>query len=140
MEAIEREDLKDDPRFKDQSGRAKNSDDVEEIVIDWLKPLTKEEALRRLREKKVPCDPVPEIDEVLEDPQLKHRGMILELLHPLSGGTGIKAAGFPIHFTECQAGLQDPAPYPGQHSEEVYKDLLGISQGDMERLKEGGII
>jgi len=117
-----------------------NSDDVEEIVLDWLKPLTKEEALRRLREKKVPCDPVPEIDEVFNDPQLNHRGMIQELLHPLTGGTGIKAAGFPIHFTEHQAGLQDPAPYPGQHSEEIYKGLLGISQEELEKLKEGGII
>ena len=140
LEAIERQDLKEDPRFKNQVGRAKNSDDVEEIVLDWLKPLTKEEALRRLREKKVPCDPVPEIDEVFEDPQLKHRGMIQELLHPISGRTGIKTAGFPIHFTECQAGLQGPAPYPGQHSEEIYKGLLGISQEELDKLKEEGII
>lgn len=140
LEAIEREDLKDDHRFKDQVGRAKNSDDVEEIVLDWLKPLTREEALRRLREKKVPCDPVPEIDEVFDDPQLNHRGMIQELIHPLSGGTGIKAAGFPIHFTECQAGLQEPAPYPGQHNEDVYGGLLGIPQEEMAKLRQGGII
>jgi crotonobetainyl-CoA:carnitine CoA-transferase CaiB-like acyl-CoA transferase len=140
LDAIERQDLKDDDRFKDQVGRAKNSDDVEEIVLDWLKPLNKEEALRRLRENKVPCDPVPEIDEVFEDPQLNHRGMIQELLHPLTGGTGIKAAGFPIHFTESQAGLKEAAPYPGQHNEEVYGGLLGISQKEMAMLKQGGII
>ena len=140
LEAIEREDLKDDDRFKDQVGRAKNSDDVEEIVLDWLKPLTKEDALGRLREKKVPCDPVPEIDEVFDDPQLKHRGMIQELIHPMSGGTGIKTAGFPIHFSELQAGLGESAPYPGQHSEEIYKGLLGISQEELARLKEEGII
>lgn len=140
LAAIEREDLKDDPRFKDQVGRSKNSDDVEEIVVNWLRPLTKEKALKRLREKKVPCNPVPEINEVFEDPQLRHRGMIQELIHPLSGRTGIKAAGFPIHFTECQAGLHEPAPYPGEHNEEVYGGLLGISQQEMERLKEERII
>ena len=121
-------------------GRAKNSDEVEKIVVPWLKPLTKEEALRRLRENKVPCDPVPEIDEVFGDPQLNHRGMIQELIHPLSGGTGIKAAGFPIHFTECQAGFQEPAPYPGEHSEEIYKGLLGISQDELDELKKEGTI
>ena len=140
LEAIEREDLKEDPRFKNQEGRYKNSDDVEEIVIDWLKSLTKEEALRRLREKKVACDPVPEINEVLEDQQLRSRGMIQELVHPISGGTGIKSAGFPIRFTELQAELGEPAPYPGQHNEEIYNGLLGISQNEMEKLREEGII
>jgi formyl-CoA transferase len=140
LEAIERQDLKEDPRFKNQVGRYKNSDDVEEIVLEWLKDLTKEDALRRLRKKKVPCDPVPEINEILEDPQLKFRGMIQELIHPMSGRTGIKTAGFPIHFSELQAGLGESAPYPGQHNEEIYRDLLGISQEELINLKDEGII
>ena len=138
--ALGREDLKEDPRFKTQEGRSKNSDEVEGIVRQWLSDLSVEEAIERLREKRVACDSVPDIDQVLEDPQLKYRGMIQELRHPKSGPTGIKTAGFPIHFTECQAGLQDPAPYPGQHNEEVYHGLLGIPREEIEKLKEEGII
>jgi crotonobetainyl-CoA:carnitine CoA-transferase CaiB-like acyl-CoA transferase len=140
LEAIGREDLKEDPRFKNQEGRFKYSDDVEVIVHAWLKGLTKEAALKALREKKVPCDPVPEISEVLEDPQLKFRGMIQELAHPLSGKTGLQTAGFPIHFSELPAGFPSPAPYIGQHNQEIYGGILGISDAEMEKLKEEGII
>jgi len=49
--AIGREDLKEDPRFQNQEGRSKNSDVIERVVLDWLRNLTVEEALERLREK-----------------------------------------------------------------------------------------
>ena len=107
---------------------------------EWLKGLTKEGALRTLRAKRVPCDPVPEIPDVLEDPQLKFRGMMPELLHPNSGPTGLKSAGFPINFSELPAGFSSPAPYIGQHNQEVYGSLLGISNAEMERLKSEGVI
>lgn len=139
-EAIGREDLRDDIRFKTQEGRSKNSDEVERIALEWLKDLTVDEALERLRKKRVACDSVPAIDKVLEDPQLKFRGMIQELLHPKSGVTGIKTAGFPIHFTEYLAGFSKPAPYPGEHNHEIYNGLLGISEEEMLNLKDEGII
>jgi crotonobetainyl-CoA:carnitine CoA-transferase CaiB-like acyl-CoA transferase len=93
-----------------------------------------------LRAKKVPCDPVPEPPEVLEDPQLKFRGMMPELLHPHSGPTGLKAAGFPIHFSGLPGGFASPAPSIGQHNREVYGGLLGISVAEMEKLENEGII
>ncbi|MEJ2586904.1 MAG: CoA transferase [Deltaproteobacteria bacterium] len=140
VDAIGREDLKEDPRFQNQEGRFKNSDVIERIVLDWLKNLGVEDALKRLREKRVACDSVSEIPEVLSDPQLKSRGMIQELAHPKSGKTGIKTAGFPVHFTEAGAGLDTPAPFPGQHNEEIYKGLLGISEAEMLKLKDEEII
>jgi len=140
VDAIGREDLKEDPRFHNQEGRSKNSDVIESIVCDWLKNFTVEGALKRLRENRVPCDSVMEIEDVLNDPQLKSRGMINELYHPKSGKTGIKTAGFPVHFTESDAGLTESAPYPGQHTEEIYKGLLGISEEELRRLKDKEII
>jgi crotonobetainyl-CoA:carnitine CoA-transferase CaiB-like acyl-CoA transferase len=98
--------------------------------------LTKEEALKRLPAKKVPSNPIPEIEEVLEDPQLKFRGMIQELSHLMSGRTGINTAGCRVHFSEHAAGLDAAAPYPGQHSEEIYPELRGVSQEEMAKLKE----
>ena len=86
------------------------------------------------------CDSVIEIEDVLNDPQLTSRGMILELAHPKSGKTGIKTAGFPVHFTETDAGLTESAPYPGQHNEEIYRGLLGISEEEMINLRDEEII
>jgi len=140
LKAIGREDLDADDRFKNQEGRFKYSDQVELIVNQWLGDLTKEEALNRLRDKKVPCDAVPEFDEVLECPQLKHRDMIREVIHPVSGPTGLKVAGFPIKFATSKAGLESPAPFCGEQSEEVYKGLLGLSDEDIEALKEESTI
>jgi crotonobetainyl-CoA:carnitine CoA-transferase CaiB-like acyl-CoA transferase len=140
LEAIGREDLKEDRRFKNQEGRFKHSDDVEVIVKEWLKGLTKEGALKTLRAKKVPCDPIPEIPEVLKDPQIKFRGMVQELFHPTSGPTGLTSAGFPIHFSELPGGFLSPAPFIGQHNREVYGGILGISDAEMEKLKSEGII
>jgi crotonobetainyl-CoA:carnitine CoA-transferase CaiB-like acyl-CoA transferase len=140
LEAIGREDLKEDSRFKNQEGRFKHSDEVEIVVKEWLKGLTQEGALRTLRAKKVPCDAVPEIPEVLEDPQLKARGMMPELLHPQSGPTGLKAAGFPVQFSERPGGYSNPAPSIGQHNQQVYGGILGISDAEMEKMKGEGVI
>jgi len=71
--AIQREDCLEDPRFQNLEDRLKNAHAVEAIVTEWSEKLRKEEALKILREKRIPCDPVPEIQEVLEDPQLKSR-------------------------------------------------------------------
>ena len=140
LEAIQREDCLRDPRFRNLEDRLKNAQEVEAMVTEWSKNLSTEEALKILREKKIPCDPVLEVKEVLEDPQLKSRGMIQELMHPLSAQTGLKAAGFPIRFSELPAEYSGPAPFLGQHNEEIYRGLLGFSKEEMEQLDKEGII
>lgn len=140
LEAIGREDCFLDPRFRNLADRLNHAQELEEMVTAWSTRATTEEALSALRKKNVACDPVLEVREVLEDPQLKSRGMIRELTHPLSGGTGIKTAGFPIRFSKLPADYPGPAPLLGQHNEEIYMGLLGFSAEEMERLKKEGII
>ena len=84
--------------FKNQEGRFKHSDEVEIVVKEWLQGLTKEGALRTLRAKKVPCDPVPETPEVLEDPQLKFRGVMPELLTPIAARPALRQPASPFIF------------------------------------------
>lgn len=140
LEAIQREDCLKDPRFTNLSDRLKNSNEVEAMVTEWSKNLSTEEALKALRKKQVPCDPVLEIKEVLQDPQLKSRGMIQELKHPISGPTGLKTAGFPIHFSELPAESPSPAPLLGQNNDDIYKGLLGFSKEEMAQLQKERII
>ncbi|MFH1757904.1 MAG: CoA transferase [Pseudomonadota bacterium] len=140
LEAVGREDLKNDSRFKNPEGRFKHADEVEKIASEWIKDKTQEAALEGLRAKNVPCDPVPEIPQVLNDPQLQYRGMIQDLIHPLSGKTGLKAAGFPIRFSALPAAPYAPAPYPGKHNQEIYQGLLGIATEELEAMEKEGII
>ena len=140
LEAIQREDCLKDPRFKNLEDRLQNAADVEAMVTEWSKNLSSREAMRVLREKKIPSDPVLEVKEVLEDPQLKSRGMIQELMHPMGVKTDLKAAGFPIRFSELPAEYPGPAPMLGQHNQEIYTGLLGFSKKEMEQLEKEGII
>ena len=140
LRAIRREECLNDPRFKNLEDRLRNANEVEALVTEWSKGLSSEKALRILRENGIPGDPVLEVKEVLEDPQLMSRGMIQELMHPLGGNTGVKAAGFPIRFSELPAEYPGPAPMLGQHNEEIYMGLLGFSREEMKQLEKEKII
>jgi crotonobetainyl-CoA:carnitine CoA-transferase CaiB-like acyl-CoA transferase len=140
LEAIQREDCLKDPRFANPEERVDHMDEVEALVTEWSRNRSTEEALGVLRKRKVPCDPVLEVKEVLEDPQLKARGMIQELEHPLNPRTGAKTAGFPIRFSVRPAEDIAPAPLLGHHNEEIYRGLLGLSREEMEELRKEKII
>jgi crotonobetainyl-CoA:carnitine CoA-transferase CaiB-like acyl-CoA transferase len=66
--------------------------------------------------------------------------MIQEVIHPVSGTTGLKVSGFPIKLTEMEAGFTASAPFPGQHTEEILTQLLGVGKGEIEELKEEEVI
>jgi CoA:oxalate CoA-transferase len=66
--------------------------------------------------------------------------MIQELKHPLGRNTGVKAAGFPIRFSELPADYPGPAPMLGQHNEQIYMGLLGFSREEMKQLEKEGVI
>lgn len=140
LEAIEREDCLKDPRFKNPEDRVDHMEEVEAVVTEWSRNRSMEEALRTLRKRKIPCDPVLEVKEVLEDPQLKARGMIQELVHPLNPKTGVKTAGFPIRFSARPAEEISSAPLLGYNNDEIYRGLLGLSKEEMEELKAEKVI
>lgn len=136
LEAIGRGDCLKDPRFENLEDRVDHMEEVEAVVTEWSRNRSTEEALRTLRKRKIPCDPVLEVKEVLEDPQLKARGMIQELEHPLNPKTGAKTAGFPIRFSARPVENISPAPFLGHNNEEIYGGLLGLSKEEMEELRK----
>ena len=140
LEAIEREDCLKDPRFKNPEDRVDHMEEVEALVTEWSQNRSTEEALGALRKRRIPCEPVLEVKDVLEDPQLKARGMIQDLEHPLNPKTGAKTAGFPIRFLERPAREIAPAPLLGHNNEEVYRGLLGLSMEEMEELRKEKVI
>jgi crotonobetainyl-CoA:carnitine CoA-transferase CaiB-like acyl-CoA transferase len=84
---------------------------------------------------------VATIPEVLEDPQLKARGMIVNLEHPEFGKVeGAVAHGIPIKLSESKGGFDRTAPYLGAHNEEVYCGWLGYAREELERWQKEGII
>lgn len=141
LRAIGREDLKEDPRYCTSASRVKNVREVEALIGNWMREKSTQEALDGLRKNRVPCSHVLEIQDVLQDPQLKHRGMMVDLAHPVYGKIhGATGSGFPIRYSEMNVQYDHPAPRLGEHNEEIYSGLLGYDQEKLARLKKEGII
>jgi CoA:oxalate CoA-transferase len=85
----------------------------------------------------VPVAPIYQLDEVVEDPQVKARGMIVELEHPRAGK--VRQPNFPIRFSRTPAAA-GAAPTLGQHNEEILSDLLGYGVEEIKALRKKGII
>jgi crotonobetainyl-CoA:carnitine CoA-transferase CaiB-like acyl-CoA transferase len=101
--------------------------------------LTKEknEWFEMLRTRDVAVAPVHELDEVFLDPQVVHRGMVVDVEHPRLGK--VRQVGIGPKFSETPGEIRSTAPVPGQHTEEIVAGL-GYSEGDIRRLREAGAI
>lgn len=141
LRAMGREDLKEDARYRLSASRVQNVREVEALIKDWIKEKTTQEALQILRKNRVPCSPILEIQEVLNDPQLKHRNMIANLVHPIYGKVpGASGAGVPFKFSEIDLQYDKPAPILGENNEEIYSQLLGYDGQKLAQLKKEEVI
>ncbi len=141
LRAMDREDLAEDPKFRRSASRVKNVNEVEALIRDWLKEKISQTAIEILRRNQVPCSPVLEIQDVLQDPHLKHRKMIVDLPHPVYGQVcDACAAGFPIKCSEVDLQYDNPAPLLGQDNEEIYGQFLKFDGAKLAQLKKEGVI
>jgi crotonobetainyl-CoA:carnitine CoA-transferase CaiB-like acyl-CoA transferase len=141
VKAMGREDLVEDARYKRLDHRMQNADEVDALVESWTMTKNKQEVVDILVQAGVATGPVATIPEVLADPQLKHRGMIVDLFHPELGKVqGAVAHDIPVKLSESKGSLDLPAPYLGAHNEEIYGKWLGYSPEEVRKLKEEGTI
>lgn len=128
--AIERTDLADDPRFANNSARVEHRASLIAIIAEIFLGRGNEAWLKLLNEAEVPCAPVQTIDKVFQAPQVLHRDMLLEVEHPTAGK--VSMAGIPVKFSRTPASVRLPPPLLGQHTEEVLKAWLGMSDEAVE--------
>ena len=141
LRAIGRDDLIDDERYADMTGRLENNEEIDEIIVAWTKERDTGEAVRRLREGGVICGPVRNIRDILAWPHLRERGMIGELPHPrLSAVPGVHAQGFPFKLEKSPGGYEHHAPLIGEHNDEIYGNVLGLGVDELEQLKKSGVV
>ena len=109
---------------------------VKPVVEDWFKDRTKRE-LEDLAGDDVPLCAVKNIKEVVEDPHIAARDMIVDVQYP-EGKVGM--FGTPIQLSATPADAAGHAPRLGQHNARVYADLLGIDADELQRLKSVGAV
>jgi len=108
------------------------------LAAAWAADKTVEEALRLLDEAHIPCGTVQTITEVVEDPQVKAREMVVDIDHPGSGS--VPLPGIVTKMSKTPGGIETPAPKVGQHNEEIFGRLLGLSMEEISELKEKKVV
>ncbi len=120
LAVLGRNDLVDDPRFADRQHRMEHRTDIQVLLDKTFATGTREEWLDRLREADVPCAPLQNLAEVIEDPQVRHLGMVAEVEHPVAGSRQLLGSGVNLHGTPTRLG---PAPLAGEDTEHILAEL-----------------
>ncbi len=109
-----------------------------EDVEKWVAERPVEEVVGLLAKTGVPVAPVMDLDQVKANEHAKAREMFVKVDHPTLGEVSLP--GFPIKFSETKGDITMPAPLLGQHNEEVYSELLGLSKERLEELRKEGVV
>ena len=125
-------------RFKTNSQRIIHCEALIPLIAATMRTRSKREWIQALEAANVPCGPINNMKEVLEDPQVQHRKLRVDMPHPLGGVAPVVRS--PLRLSETPVEYRLPPPMLGQHNEEVLKGLLGKSDADLARLKAGKIV
>lgn len=136
--SIEAEHLLKNPRFMHNAERVQNRDElIPELEKRFLNK-SRDEWFKLLTGAGVPSGPVYTMSEIFGDPQVLHRGMLVEMHHPKAGK--VELIGSPMKFTETPVQIRTPPPLIGENTVEVLKKLLDYSDDDVEKLREENAI
>ena len=121
-----------DPRFATAEQRLQHHDEIDQLIADWSVMMDPDEAMRRLQTGGVAAARVLNERDAFFDPHIKARGFFIETTQSDSGthlypGHQWKALGTPLRADR-------PSPLLGEDNEYVYKELLGVSDAEYERL------
>jgi len=135
IEVIGAAELNSDPRFADNAGRMQNLPALIEILTTQLRQHTTAEWLAQFEASGVPAGPVFSIGEMLNDPHVRARNMVVEVEHARLGKT--RALGTPIKFSATPTAVTRAAPVLGQHTRELLHEY-GYSDAEIAQLAAGG--
>jgi len=124
-EAIGREDMSSDSRFANDMVRWENRDVIHEVVSQWVADRTADEVITQLDKARVVVGKVNTVMEIMKDPRVKDREMIVNVDHPGLGK--IPIPGVVPKLSVTPGKIEKCAPRVGEHNEEVYSNLLGLN-------------
>ncbi|MFC7393255.1 CaiB/BaiF CoA transferase family protein [Scopulibacillus cellulosilyticus] len=136
--AMNREDMLTDDKFYTNAKRLENNDETNQIVSDWIGTIDRDDLLERLDKFGVPVSPILSIKDIFENPQYKAREDIIEVDHPRLGK--IKMPGIVPKFEQTPGRIRSIAPDLGEHNDEILQNLVGLTEQEIEELKQKSVI
>ena len=134
----DRPELAADPRFKTNPDRVKNRAMLVPIVQAIVRERRTEEWVDALEATGVPCGPINDMKAVFENPQVRHRGMRVEIPHP--AGVPCPTVASPMRFSATPVEYHLPPPLLGEHTREVLSGVLGLGNAEIDALAANGVI
>ncbi len=135
--AIGQPELAVDPRFETGEDRVEHADALYEILVEWTRKHTKHEVMSILGEAGVPVSKNFDTRDLFADEHLNERGFVHTLDHPEHGE--IRLLGFAPRMSASYVPIRH-GPIMGEHSDEVLRDDLGISDDRLEELHGKGVV
>jgi formyl-CoA transferase len=139
-QAMGRPELASDDRFATHVARGRNQDELDKIIGDWAADRQPAAIIETLSAVGVISGPINTVAEVVNDPQLRARGMIAEHWDERIGRTVLGPGIVPV-LSGTPGGVRNAGPaQPGQHNDEIYTVLLGKTAEELDRLRAAGVV
>jgi CoA:oxalate CoA-transferase len=123
----------DNPEYDTQPARLRDKAFIDGKLGEIFATNTQAYWLEQLEAQRIPCAPVNNFGQALNDPQVRHRNMVVELQHP--NGKRTEAPGSPLKFSRSNEESFSPPPLLGAHTDEVLQSLLGLAPSRIEALR-----
>jgi CoA:oxalate CoA-transferase len=138
LRAMGRDDLLDDPRFSSNTARVSHMAEVDGMVEDWMRGLTRAEAVAAAQRSGVPAASVRDLEEVVNDLHLHERGMLRWVDHPEVGRVTLPSS--PLRFEGAPAPEIVPSSRHNGDEAEVLGGMLGLGEAEREALRAAGAV
>jgi crotonobetainyl-CoA:carnitine CoA-transferase CaiB-like acyl-CoA transferase len=137
-EAMGRPELASDPRFITDELRTEHEPELKVIIEEWIDGRPVAEIARHLETHSIPASPILSVQQVLESEHIAARGLVTHVDHPRAGR--VPVIGQPALLSHTPGRVGGPSPLLGEHTEEVLMGLLGMTESQLDELRQAGAV
>ncbi len=138
LEALDLRELGEDPRFATNADRLRNIEALDQLISDRLMQMTQEEVLKRLEDSGAAVGPIYDVEDVLNDDQMKHRRVAVQVEDPELGA--IRMQNVAVRLSSTPGEVRWTGPGIGAHNQEVLGEELGFSESELEDMRARGVV